>query len=324
MVDLFALAEQLRESGAGQGFSDQPLSDGWNTTEFEHWDSTPVPDFYERLPDQIIDPKTGRSILISQSLIKEHRKMAMDELCPKRYRHVTMLHEFETPDSNAMAAGRRFEYELTGALDRSGAVPDELLTGKGVPSADQKRITANAELGRATLLRLGVLLEHWETQKTVTVKCLSGTYDLHQGSAFGSDIIDIKYSGLLGDAGKWSELGWYPETVGQQFSHVCQAAHYSLLDLLSGYDDVRFRFLVFDNRNNHDGEYQCFEFQLSESTMNQHKNLVLRVIEDIQARLAGDEGGFDAVPSYEKCSGCPLIDQCNSAVKWPETVLVEV
>ena len=332
-MDLFALAENLKSSDSASGFSAQPITPEQTIAEYEQWDSTPVPDFLELLPDELLDDSTGKRILISQSLIKEHRRMAIGELCPKRFRHVTMLDEFDGDDSTAKAAGRRFEYELTGALDRSGNIPDELLTeAKCVPTADQKRLTLNATLGIKTLKRMGVYLPEWvsiglmrggwEVQKKLTIKCLAGTLDLYRASEFGADIIDIKYSGLLGDAGKWSELGWYTPTIGLMFNHIAQAAHYSLLALLTGVDEVTFRFLVFDSRANKEGEYQPFEFRIGEQCMNQHKNMILGIIEDIRNRYR--ENGFSAIPSYSACQGCPVKPECNQAVDWPETILVEV
>lgn len=317
-MDLFALAEQAKAQG--QGFSAKPLAQP-GRCEFEHWDDTPVLDFVDRLPDEIIDPASGRSVTISQSLIKSFRKMAMDELCPKRLYHVTVIGDADEEESEVgpMALGKRFEYELTGALDRAGSVPPEILTASGKVGTDQARVSRNAELGKETLSRLGVP-HSADPQRNLSFKCLKGTTDLYYPINGGVAIDDIKYSGLLGKTGKWSDMGWYEPDVGQKFHHTCQAAHYTLLAIMNGADSVRFRFVVFDNRAGKEGDHRVFEFRLSEKTMNEHKNLLLFVIDEIQRRFTED--GFRAVPSYEKCSGCPLASSCEDYQAWPEIMVV--
>lgn len=289
--------------------------------EFEYWNSEPIPDFYDRLPDQTIDPRNGKEFTISQSLIKKVRELAKGELCPKQFYHVSLHREYDKT-SEAMAMGSRFEYELTGAHDLDGTIPDMVLTSTGKIGADQNRISDNAMMGKETLRRLGVYLNRAEVQAKVKFKCLSSNMDIlfideSQGD-YDWFIDDVKYSGVIDS--DFSDYAWKPENIASSFDMKCQALHYISLAIFSGCTSVRFRYLVFDNRPNHEGEYQVFEVVASEKALNQHKHVILTTIDQLQKRFNGE--GFDAVPAYEKCKDCPV--KCESRVKYPEIKVVEI
>lgn len=311
-MDIFALAKQF---GQAAGFQD-PAEFDFDHCPHEVYSSEPIPDFWERLPDEIIDPNTNEVIYITQSRIKSLRKIAQEQLCPKRYYLTDITKEYQEKTGPAMAMGLRFEFELTGAMMRNGKEPPQILTKTGNPSSDQNRISYNANQGKETLERLGIKTEPENIQQSITRKCLQANVDQIQENPEGRKVTDFKYSGLLSEQTKWNELSF--ETTSDKFptriSHKVQGHHYSLVC------DADFQFLVFDSRKDHEGEYQLIEIQASHESMNQHKHLILNTIEQLQNHLEGKP--FTAVPSYEKCRGCPVLD-CKSREKYPETKVIQ-
>lgn len=323
--------------------SEQVLND--DLLKFEHSDDSPVPNFENLLPNKIIDPETGKKIFISQSFIKSFRKVISEALCPKRFYHTSMIKEAREGSGDAAKMGSRFEYLLTGSLNYHNEIPEPILTATGKVGADEKRIQINAELAREAFARNGFDIGQAVVSHTIKFKCLSGEYDLHMvpkyemsekiegvwvftGKVLEWAIIDIKYSGLMGDKLKRQELAWHPETIGEKFSHLCQALHYKLLGTLEGDlylkngldENIPFYFFVFDNRANNEGKYEMYKISASEEKRNQHKHVILNTIEEVQNKLEGRE--FTAIPSYSKCQSCPV--KCKDMVKYPEINLIEI
>lgn len=318
MSNLAQLAEKLRNQGAG--FSSQPLIDIAPPCPHEHWDSTPISDeeFVKRLPDKIIDPKTGKEIFISQSKIKKMRKLAKDELCPKRFYHTSLAETAKEIGTRAMALGRRFEFELSGALDYDGEEPLKISGKLG------ERLSKNAKTAKETLERLGIPLDRFDKNLKYKFKCLSGSPDLQQEGDNLVLVIDVKYSSSIGNRdAKWNEYGWDPETLSDKFTLVIQPCQYDLLGRLIYGKPVDFMFMVFHSGDKHEGEYLPIKISISEDRRNQHKNLVLHVIEEIQNSFNGE--GFKAIPSYRKgfCKDCP-VKSCSSRVLHPSIVEVIV
>lgn len=301
-MNLFELAKNIDYSG----FNPEPAVSNPDHSGFGYWNAEPVPDFAERIPETLLIPD-GKPYFISQSLIKAFRKMAADELCPKRFYHTNLTREYNEEAGDAAKMGTRFEYLLTGNPGRNGDGNQPILTERGKEGADEKRIQQNAQTALSTLKRLGFRLSQFQVGKKAQFKCLRGEYDLYNPET----IVDIKYSGLIGDSGKWNELGWYE--IAQKFSHICQSNHYLLISQLNGLNP-NFYFAVFDNRAGKEGEYRAFQMKPSESILNQHKNLILYVIDHIQHYF--NEGGFTAVPTYDFCKNCP-VKTCESRVNEP-------
>ena len=310
--------ESMKSELGGQ-FSAVP-SNYEKPCEFEHWDDTPISDeeFISRLPDKIIDPETGKEIFISQSKIKKVRDMAKKELCPKRFYRVTLTEQDSLEGSKAMAMGRRFEYELTGALDYDGKIPDEI---PGVPG---KRISHNVEEAKKTFDRMGMPLEEFGINKKYKFKCLSGSPDLEKEGEETTLVVDIKYSADIQTRNsKWNEYGWDPETLPNKFALIVQPCQYDLLGRLIYGKPVEFMFMVFHSGKDYEGEYLPIRMDISESRRNQHKNLILHVIEEIQGMFKGE--GFKAIPAYKKgfCQDCP-VKSCKERITHPSIVQVNI
>lgn len=317
--------EAIKKAAQAGGFADlrQLVAETETSCVYEYHNSEPCPDFWELLPNKVINPNTGKEVFISQSLLKSLRKVIEKELCPKRFYHTVITNQAEEKSGDAMLAGQRFEYELTGAPNRDNRIPDQILTKKTKQiSTEQVRISNNAEAGKETLKRLGLLKESNQYQVRVSTKCLEGHFDLLIFlDAGGGIVVDIKYSGLMDEGTKYNPLSWYPKTVHEKFSHRVQALHYLLLarTLPEVQDLARFMFLVFDSRTGHEGEYRVFEIEPTEEAMNQHKWLILGMVEQFQNMLNGKE--FTALPSYDQCKNCPVLN-CKEKQEWPEVVKV--
>lgn len=265
---------------------------------------------------------------ISQSMVKAYRKMKLGQFCPLRFFHKYITREYvdeSGQDSEAKKAGRRFEYEMTGGLDRKGEVPDELLTAKlGVPSTTQKRLSENAAAARATLERLGFNLENAETGVTIcTDEGLTGTFDLLCTYQNEPCVVDIKYSGLIGD--KWNDFGWNDEHdtnnhISLNQTHRTQAVHYQLLSkLYKPYQRIEvmpFFFAVFDNRKGHEGEYKVFQIETEERHRKQHLREIEAMIEDLQ-----EHANLKAEPRASRCAHCPVIGCASRTEFEPVTVV---
>lgn len=311
MQDLFELAERVKDMNLEEGgvFSAAPLGDLSGPCP-DFYDPTPCPDFAERLPETLTTV-SGKEYRISQSLIKALRKVAQDEMCPKRFFETRINGTAEEGQSVAMAAGHRFEFLMSGAPRRDGSEPGPMLTPKtGKPSTEETRIAGNAAAARKTMIRHGLPLSEATVGPKWAFRCLEGTLDLDYPEA--GAVVDVKYSGLLDD--KWNDLGW--TKPGEKFSHTCQANHYLLLAELNGMERDFF-FFVFDNRANKEGEYKVFRMAPSEDTRNAHKNLILWAIDQLEKRKAGEIGGFEAVPRYASCKDCP-VKSCAKRLEFPE------
>lgn len=314
-MNLHDLAKELEGSNWG-GFNAKPSQPIAVPDNLYHTRTDPCPDFLDLLPDGLIDPGSGKSVMISQSRLKAWRKVMEDELCPRRFYHTRLIRDEKEETGHSAIMGRRFEYLLTGAPDYDGNIPGPILTAiTQVESADEKRIQENAKKGKATLARLGVDLSKSAVSTRFGLGILDGEFDISGNNSIlkAQTITDIKYSGLLRD--KWHEWGWAGDL---RFGAKCQASHYVLIGMLLGFwdnlEDAEFMFVVFDSRKDQEGEYEAIRVKISEEQMNAHKWLILDTVEQIQKKLNGE--GFDAIPSYQGCKSCPV--KCEKFQAFPE------
>lgn len=269
----------------------------------------------------------GQRVYVSQSMLKDWDKLAMGEMCPKQFYCKYLLNEETSPSSDAQNAGRRFEYELTGAHDRYGNEPEQVLTTTGKIGTEQKRVSENAERARATLRRHGFDMDNFQAGVRLrTTEGLQGDLDLITTRNGELCIVDIKYSGLIGN--EWNELGWNWQDssrnrLSQNDYHTCQANHYQILAALHpDFPDsiLSFFFAVFDARPNHEGEYRIFQMVSSEKSRMRHLQKVCDCIEGLQTLI--DTNGLEATPEYDFCKSCLV--NCPVRAEWPEIVQIEM
>lgn len=370
------------------GLSDQPRQLSEPVTEpiskFDLVDDSPISlrEFRKRLPRSIRDPRSKKTVYVSQSLISALREMDLGQRCPKQLYETRIAKRVREETTNAQLMGSLFEYQLTGATNYYGEIPERMTTRTGKETSEQLRIDLNVEYAKNALYGPLGVPRNRKHDVAVTFKCLSGTMDLtyeapvlwtgieaisgnfgregdygvsKDGKAFVratsgqwrevepdqipeglqvakagkpvkrmTCIDDIKYTGLLGEETKRKPFSWYPGTIGYKYHKWLQSCHYSLLAKLKQRRkrDVRFRFLVFDNRGNHEGEYQPYLMAPDQAMLYKHLNLVLTTVEFLQKELR-KEDGFKAVPKYRQCIGCELRDTCREAKTKPDLLVVK-
>lgn len=289
----------------------------------------------------------GKTVWISQSLLKDFEKMENGLLCPKQFYYKYVMHQnVENRSSGAMEAGKRFEYLLTGQRDKYNQPTFAIKTGKGAVSADETRAKTNAEFAYETLKKHGFefkrLVSVGETVDVVKAKTgvtlhtngMSGTLDLLCKKNGQTCIVDLKYSGLLGD--KWNEMGWYwedethPNYIGNNLYQRTQATHYTLLYLLRFGKKLPFYYAVFDSRAGREGNYQIFEMNISDAALILHLRRVDQAAIKLRAMLKTakyedcGKNAFCPVGSFGRCQLCLLASTCTKRVDRQEEVIVTI
>jgi len=313
------LLKEVQQLGLSDSFSESagPIPSSEKLTSVCN---DPLPDFVRLLKDKIVDRRTGEKIWISQSMIKRFLKVVDGELCSMRFR-ATLVEGAEEKSGKAAMMGNRFQWLAFGLLDYNGKEPEPIITEKtGKIGADEKRIVKNAALAQGTLKRLGY--EIIEGHRELRVKCIKGEWDLYTEKDGKKYILDVKYSGLIGD--KWHEWGWpdNAEDFTDKVSHIIQAKQYLLLANLLGIEVDGFIFLVFDSRAEKEGQYKEYLLSVSEQGINEHKRLILNIVEEFLKWMDNDM--FVTNPSFTKCKSCPISEICPNFRKYPETVKIEL
>lgn len=313
-----AIIAKAKAASIAGGFSSSPPDNG---EKYRTYSREPIPDFWERLPDAVIDPETKQEVEISQSRIKRFLRVIDNELCGKRFYSTTITEEY-SETIPAAKLGIRFEYLALGTLGRDGTGDEPFLTASGSPTADEKRIRKNVEKAKQVIERM--VGKDFSTQAKISIKCLEGSLDILKNDGDRVIVIDTKYSGLLDD--NRTELSW-PEDIREKEQHLIQGKHYSLLAEKVFGKPVDFYFLVFASNKRTIKEkevfgiYRPYLLRISEEGMNEHKHMILEVIEQMKNMLEGRK--FTARPSYSGCADCPVLT-CKSRQSEPDLVIVEI
>lgn len=266
----------------------------------------------------IVDPHTGETFNISQSMVKAY----LDVACEMQFYKTSVTRELEREQTQAQAEGWRFEYLVAGATDRKGNVPEPIRTPTGKLSSVNARLSANAEAARAALIAEGFDLDNAVVGHRITTATgLQGDLDMLTKRHGKLCIVDLKYSGLLGNP--YEMLGWNwtdeyrPNYLYKNPKHTTQALHYQLLHRIHYYGvEVPFYFAVFDSRAGHEGEYRIFEMQALDSARARHLRLLLSTQQAVQAML---NDGVTYSPSFDRCRRCPYLD-CPKRATAPEVI----
>ena len=254
-----------------------------------------------------------KGLKISQSLIKGYVDYLNQKLCGMLFRakYIDKDERAQTPPSDAMKVGIYFEYLCTGALPKSGEIPEPEYAYAGTPrqklSAPYERVNKSVELFKKTI-------DHYKIEIISAGKYLStddkdGVVDIH-AKWKGQDVfIDLKYSGLIDD--KWNEMGWDLDSLPLKDSLMVQGVHYKLLAKeVMGIEDIPFYYWVFDSSN--PANMKIILQNVDESRISQH----LLSIENIKRKLQSNlEKGFSLYPSLKNCTNCPLKPHCGAAAE---------
>jgi hypothetical protein len=252
---------------------------------------------------------------ISQSLMKAYVDYLNEKECGLFFkaRYIDKDPESQTEPTDAMKLGIYFEYLCTGALPKSGEVPEPEMVYKGKAnekmSAPYERATESAKVFKSIMehynikvKKVGLYLEDAE---------INGIVDIH-AEWDGKDVfIDMKYSGLIDD--KWNEMGWDIESLPMKDSLMIQGVHYKILaEKCLNIHDIPFYYFVFSSTD--PKNVKIILQEVDESKKQSHvvaiNNIIGRIKQDIN-------NGFVAHPSLKKCSECPISHKCPSRVDYP-------
>lgn len=256
---------------------------------------------------------------ISQSLIKSFYDYYTDKECGIFFeeRYIKKNPKAQKPPSEAMLAGIYFEYLCTGALPRSGEIPQPEMSYAGTSrqklSAPYQRATESAEFFKQIIKHHAI--EIVEVGKVIQSDITNGIIDILAKWNGKYCIIDLKYSGLYND--KWNEMGWEIESLPMKDSLMIQAVHYKKLWQEITGEEIDFYFFVFDSKNPKNAK--IIKADIDESRIAAQDVVISNTINGIAKAV---ERGFIPKPELERCNECPLNDECQYAIKYPNITTV--
>lgn len=247
---------------------------------------------------------------ISQSLVKDRRKVLRGELCPRIFRSKWIDRDWKDEPSEAMRAGQCFEYWATGQKNYHDEIPQPDVVYAGKPN--QKLASAfekayiQAERFKEYCEEIGI------TDIVSGRRAISGdlraTIDIEANLKGVPVVIDLKYSGLIGN--KWEELGWYEEvnfmSKRTEISFTPEQAEYHGIQVwfnteLTG---KPFYFWIFSSGKDEDS--RLVEVTLAPETRERFANEVNQTREWLESELSRGERGFFPRPKLTECRTCPL------------------
>jgi hypothetical protein len=252
---------------------------------------------------------------ISQSLMKAYVDYLNEKECGLYFKanYIDKDPKAQREPSDAMRVGIFFEYLCTGALPKDGKIPEPDMVYKGKAneklSAPYERATESAKIFKSILehynikiKKFGLHLSHEE---------INGVIDIYADWDGEPVFIDLKYSGLIDD--KWNEMGWDLESLHMKDSLMIQGVHYKLLaEKVLGIQDIPFYYFVFSSTEVNN--IKIIRQEVDESKKQSHYIAINNIIGKIKMDL---NNGFKALPSMQRCSKCPLYDNCPSKVDYP-------
>jgi len=254
-------------------------------------------------------------VKISQSLMKSYVDYLNEKECGYYFKanYIDKDPEAQRPPSDAMKAGIYFEYLCTGALPKSGEVPEPELVYKGT---NREKVAAPYERAIESSKMFHKIMEHYNIKVLdkglllETNEC-NGVVDIYAEWDGHPVFIDLKYSGLIDD--KWSEMGWDLESLHMKDSLMIQGVHYKMLaDKCLGIQDIPFYYFVFSSQD--PNNVKIIRQEIDESRMQGHVVAIHNVIGKINRDI---ENGFTPYPSLVKCNSCPLNNKCPHRVHFP-------
>lgn len=288
---------------------------------------------------------------ISQSFIKDFRDYMSGIECGNiiREKYVNdRLLEDEEPGS--MDLGSYFEYILTlrllgkGSLPKNGKVPEpqymvqplkdvesgklkkEDLTVKHMYD-DYRKAHANVDYLVNVFHQLGMVVTRAAVK--LTKGRFEGTLDLivqctkditfHGGTSWKKGtqiIIDLKYSGLMGENTWKNKHGWVWSKIQKEY-HGTQAKQYHYVG------NAPFYFLVTQS-NNKAGEsptVKLFHVPIDKFMLEQHIKEGNFLYDQF---LFYKDAGFKPRPDFNKCNECQLREECKDRQLFPSVELVDL
>lgn len=253
-------------------------------------------------------------VKISQSLMKSYVDYLNQKECGTFFKanYIDKDPEAQKPPSDAMKVGIYFEYLCTGALPKSGEIPEPEVVYKGTArekmSAPYERAIQSAEVFKQIIDHYGIKIKGVGLTLESPEYGMNGVVDIHAEWNGKDCFIDLKYSGLIDD--KWNEMGWDLESLHLKDSLMIQGVHYKILAReVLGIDDMPFYYFVFSSQD--PNNVKIILQEVDESRISSHVVAVGNVI----SKLSSDS--FTPLPSLVRCSNCTISHKCPHKVDYP-------
>lgn len=265
-----------------------------------------------------------KALYISQSFIKEIFDYLNGEACGLQIQAKYIDGKFDLfKPSQAMKLGIWFEYNCTGALPKSGNIPEPDYTIKGELTSPYKRLLPHIENFKKSLLYYGI--EILKTGHTIHFETLNGVIDIlckAKKNIVGHDnqiavkkgqefIIDLKLSGFLDN--KWADYGWNLDMLQYKTKIILQPIHYLYIYKQKYGEDIPFLFFLFSSQDSND--YRLINMILDDSVIEQYeKDLYEKYIPTIKKCI---QDGLRPIQTTKRCAECPLKQNCDFFMSVP-------
>ena len=252
---------------------------------------------------------------ISQSLIKAYVDYLNQKECGLFFKanYIDKDPAAQREPSDAMKAGIYFEYLCTGALPKSGEIPEPEMSYKGTAreklSAPYERVVESAAIFKRIIETYNIKIK--EVGYSLKTDELSGVIDIY-AEWDGRDVfIDLKYTGLIDD--KWNEMGWETDSLHMKDSLMIQGVHYKLLaERCLNIKDIPFYYFVFSSSD--PNNVKIIKQEVDDSKMQNH----VVAINNVFSKMKNDlNNGFIPYPTLVRCSKCPIAYKCLHKVDVP-------
>lgn len=276
---------------------------------------------------------------INQSFIKDMREYKAGVQCGNLIFEKYCNDRLIDLESDSVELGSYFEYILSGALPKDGQIPQPQYMASAIKAnkgkteglkvedmySEYRKAHANADRIRKFLDELG--LKIIKKAHRITKGRFVGDIDLicectkeiDHGNGIiwkvgDKIVIDLKYSGLIND--RWSKHGWSWENI-QKTYHGTQAKQYHYLTGLPHH------FLVCQSnaKEELEADVKLFYVPVDEHMIEHH---IAEANELFDAFLMYKDIGFEVRPSFSKCKGCPLRNECKDKHTFPRAEVVDL
>lgn len=257
-----------------------------------------------------VKKQKAETFLVSQSMIKDVLRYKKKELCGLVLESKYIKKDFppDGDDSPEKKLGRYFEFILTGAIGRHGE-PVAEYTASGLKkdpklrrvedmTAEYQRAHRNAARVKEYFKKMKIRILPDQVNVYISRGGLEGTIDIIAVYRGVRVVIDVKYSGLIGD--KWNEMGWMM-TDEQKAFHGIQAHQYHYLG-----GGIPFFFLVVSSKNEDDIEF--IEAGFTDFSLEQHHEKVEFTRKEMKF---GIDFKFVPYPELVRCKKCALFNACK-------------
>lgn len=284
---------------------------------------------------------------ISQSFVKDFRDYNAGRECGQiikaKYVDERTLDDGEEPGAKEL--GNYFEFLITGSIPKNGKIPQpEMMANGKEPKApyrlaqiNAKRVTDYFKQMGLKIIKAAVRVDHGRYSGVIDIvvefegiprdstDLTAGymeTFEFDNGIVWHKGVrfvIDMKYSGLIGDTTPaFNKFGWKWSDVQKRY-HGTQAIHYHMITGLPFY------FLVAQS-NNKEGstsDIRLFHVPVTEFMIEQHQ-LEANQLFDQFTTMVRTETPFIARPSLKKCLDCVLKDECIFKHTFPHPEIVDL